>query len=112
MLTHALTLKPDVSQDAEQKQNQMSHLPDAVEKRGRFTRKGVRSVGSKLIGCRAFRKRELEGASERKVNLLNFEFLRADLECRKNPVNDLVLDSFLIWMSPEAKVHKKKNRMN
>lgn len=56
MLPHALTLKPDVFQDAEQKQNQMSHLHEAVEKRGTFIRKGVRSVGSKLIGCRVFRK--------------------------------------------------------
>lgn len=56
MLTHALTLKPDVSQDAEQKQNQMSHLHEAEEGRGTFTRKGVRSVGSKLIECRVFRK--------------------------------------------------------
>lgn len=55
MLTHALTLKPDVSQDAEQKQNQMN-LHEAEEERGTFTRKGVRSVGSKLIECRVFRK--------------------------------------------------------
>ena len=56
MLTHALTLKPDVFQEAKQKQNQMSHLHEAEEERGTFTRKGIRSVGSKLIEFRIFRK--------------------------------------------------------
>lgn len=53
-------------------------------------------------------KKKKKGASGRKVNLLNFEFLRVDVKCRKNPVNDLLLDSVLKWMNPETEIHKKK----
>lgn len=49
-----------------------------------------------------------KGASGRRVTLLNFEFLRVDVECRKHSVSDLVLDSVLKWMSPEAEIHKEK----